>query len=393
MANTTIPVELSSTPGIVDNSNATAITIDSSENVGIGTGSPIDKLHVAGNSSTRNTIVSNVTLDGGTAVANPYTNFGFGIDFIGLDYGDAVRNYAGIYTIMDSHTSSAGGGDAGFKAGLSFYTNGGGASDTNPTERLRIDSSGKLLVGSTANLGTALLNVAGGIDVSDSDYPYLKLKLASSESIVEAAGQYQNMTVGGTGANGYLRFKTADTERMRIDSSGNLFVGTTTTYPGVSGLGGNIKGLMSEGGGSLFLSRVDSNPILYINRGGSDGDSVRFSKDAGATVGSISVTASSTAYNTSSDARLKDVTGSARGLEVINELNPVSYNWKADGQADEGLIAQEVLDIVPNAVSGSKEEMYQMDYSKLVVHLVAGMKEQQAQIEALQSEINLLKGE
>jgi hypothetical protein len=42
MANTTIPVELSSTPGIVDNSNATAITIDSSENVGIGAISPAE---------------------------------------------------------------------------------------------------------------------------------------------------------------------------------------------------------------------------------------------------------------------------------------------------------------------------------------------------------------
>ena len=108
-------------------------------------------------------------------------------------------------------------------------------------------------------------------------------------------------------------------------------------------------------------------------------------------VGSISSSGSATAYNTSSDARLKDVTGSARGLEVINELNPVAYNWKADGKADEGLIAQEVLDVVPNAVSGSEEDMYQMDYSKLVVHLVAGMKEQQKQIEALQSEINELK--
>jgi hypothetical protein len=104
----------------------------SAESLGIGTSSPSTKLQVTGNSSSRNTIVSNVTLDGGTAVENPYTDFGFGIDFIGLDYGDAVRNYAGIYTIMDSHTSSAGGGDAGFKAGLSFYTNGGGASDTDP---------------------------------------------------------------------------------------------------------------------------------------------------------------------------------------------------------------------------------------------------------------------
>ena len=178
---------------------------------------------------------------------------------------------------------------------------------------------------------------------------------------------------------------------MRIDSSGNLFVGTTVAYPGVSGLGGNIKGLMSEGGGSFFLSRVDSNPVLYINRGGTNGDAVRFAKDAGGTVGSISVTASATAYNTSSDARLKDVTGSARGLEVINALNPVAFNWKADGKADEGLLAQEVLEIVPNAVSGSEEEYYQMDYSKLVTHLIAGMKEQQIIIEDLKTRIETLE--
>ena len=43
---TKIPVELSSTPGIVDGSNATAITIDSSENVGIGETSPAGQLHI-----------------------------------------------------------------------------------------------------------------------------------------------------------------------------------------------------------------------------------------------------------------------------------------------------------------------------------------------------------
>ena len=60
---------------------------------------------------------------------------------------------------------------------------------------------------------------------------------------------------------------------------------------------------------------------------------------------------------------------------------------------DIGFIAQEVKELVPNAVTGSEKDMYQMDYSKLVVHLVAGMKEQQTQIDALQSEINKLKGE
>ena len=131
---------------------------------------------------------------------------------------------------------------------------------------------------------------------------------------------------------------------------------------------------------------------MLLNRDTSNGTIAEFRKD-GTSVGSVSVTSSATTYNTSSDRRLKDVTGEARGLEVINELNPVAYNWKADGKADEGLIAQEVLDIVPNAVTGSEEEMYQMDYSKLVVHLVKGMKEQQEQIESLKSEINKIKGE
>jgi hypothetical protein len=124
-----------------------------------------------------------------------------------------------------------------------------------------------------------------------------------------------------------------------------------------------------------------TNYHLLINRNGSS-------------VGSITTTASATQFNTSSDARLKDVTGKARGLEVINKLNPVSYTWKKDGKAAEGLIAQEVIDIMPYAVSQNKKDnMYQMDYSKLVTPLIKAIQEQQAQIDALQSEINTLKGE
>jgi hypothetical protein len=177
---------------------------------------------------------------------------------------------------------------------------------------------------------------------------------------------------------------------MRIDSSGNLLVGTTsgTGYKArifATGSDNNIL-LRSANGQTSILTTNTSGTANYFP--------MVFTTDGGNTqVGSIVAGATTTTYLTSSDGRLKDITGSARGLEVINELNPVAYNWKADGKADEGLIAQEVLDIVPNAVSGSEEDMYQMDYSKLVVHLVAGMKEQQTQIDALQSEINLLKGE
>jgi hypothetical protein len=169
------------------------------------------------------------------------------------------------------------------------------------------------------------------------------------------------------------------TERARIDSSGNLLVGTTAT---VGTSAAKLEILGDTGGGRCINTKTaittSANAISFNNGNGQ--------------VGSITTNGSATAYNTSSDARLKDVTGEARGLEVINELNPVAYNWKADGKADEGLIAQEVLDIVPNAVSGSEEEMYQMDYSKLVVHLVAGMKEQQTLIESLTARITTLEG-
>ena len=185
--------------------------------------------------------------------------------------------------------------------------------------------------------------------------------------------------------NAYMLFVDGGSDAVRIGH-------TAAVYSGGEKL--SILATGTEGVG--IQTTTASKQCLGLYNSDTSGNRVyiRFAIGTGGTeVGSITSTGSATSYNTTSDARLKDVTGSARGLEVINELNPVSYNWKADSKADEGLIAQEVMEIVPNAVSGSEEEMYQMDYSKLVVHLVAGMKEQQTQIEALQSEINLLKGE
>ena len=78
-------------------------------------------------------------------------------------------------------------------------------------------------------------------------------------------------------------------------------------------------------------------------------------------------------------------------LSLINSLNPVKFTWKNSGKEDEGLIAQEVLKVVPNAVTGSEETKYMMDYSKLVTPLVKAIQEQQEQIEELKNEIETLK--
>ena len=102
----------------------------------------------------------------------------------------------------------------------------------------------------------------------------------------------------------------------------------------------------------------------------------------------------SVSYTTSSDARLKNVLGEAKGLEIINKLNPVHFEWKKSGIKQDGLIAQEVEPILPNAVTYNEEsDVYSMDYIKLVTPLIKAIQEQQEQIDALQSEIKTLKGE
>ena len=189
-------------------------------------------------------------------------------------------------------------------------------------------------------------------------------------------------------SDNHMRFVTNASEAVRIDSSGNLLVDVTAAQD-FSSTTTNGHTIYGGGVGAALHSRAAGN-ALAVQRTGSNGAAVNFFK-ATSVVGSISITASATTYNTSSDARLKDVTGSSRGLDVINSLNPVAFSWKADNHADEGLIAQEVEKLVPNAVNQDENGYYQMDYSKLVTHLIKGMQEQQEQIELLKSEILSLK--
>ena len=195
-------------------------------------------------------------------------------------------------------------------------------------------------------------------------------------------------------STGNLPTNTTYFQPMATKGTDGTDVGTTLTTQGdiLYRDGSGLQRLAAGTNGQLLQTGGSGANPNWKSWGSGSHTHAQF-RNATSVVGSITTTSSATTYNTSSDARLKDVTGEARGLEVINELNPVSYNWKADGKADEGLIAQEVQEIVPNAVTGSEEDYYQMDYRKLVVHLVKAVKEQQAQIEALQSEINLLKGE
>jgi hypothetical protein len=206
----------------------------------------------------------------------------------------------------------------------------------------------------------------------------------SSSDVTDVAsirGGKENTTDGNYAGN--LSFYTrvqggSDTEHIRITSTGKFVVGDTTALNGAGALGSFVF----SGGQGVFISTVSQ----------STGEVMGFVHQKTSVVGTIAIDSSSTTYNTSSDGRLKEITGDAKGLEIINKLNPVAFNWKVDNKSDEGLIAQEVLDIVPNAVSQRENGYYQMDYSKLVTPLIKAIQEQQALIESLTARITTLEG-
>ena len=131
--------------------------------------------------------------------------------------------------------------------------------------------------------------------------------------------------------------------------------------------------------------------IALFNRKGTDGVSIYFQKDE-TNVGNISVTTSATAYNTSSDYRLKDITGSiTTSGAYIDSLNPVEGTWKADGSTFVGLIAHEVQEASRTQVAtGTKdgEEMQGMDYSnsELIANLIAEVKSLRQRVATLEAQ-------
>jgi hypothetical protein len=170
------------------------------------------------------------------------------------------------------------------------------------------------------------------------------------------------------------------TNAMTLDASGNLLVGTTSAFNSarvsISGAGGS--------GGIVTAIQNDNDTYFAIN----------FRNSGGTSCGSISCTTSATAFNLSSDYRLKEsVQPLTGGLTRINALKPSIYKWKVDGKSGEGFIAHELADVVPLAVTGEKDAVnedgsikpQQVDFSKIVPILVAAIQELTAEVNALKN--------
>jgi hypothetical protein len=194
-----------------------------------------------------------------------------------------------------------------------------------------------------------------------------------------------------------IGFSEGGAEAARFDSSGNLLVGTTSqTFNGkvcvnTALIGGTFQ---TTAAGSTYSAIVGA-------RSGNSGNVAEWWYSSATQVGSISVTSSTTAYNTSSDYRLKNtITPMTGALAKVALLKPCTYKWNSDGSDGEGFIAHELAEVVPQAVTGEKDALdaegnpkYQgIDTSFLVATLTAAIQEQQAIITQLQADVAALKG-
>lgn len=237
----------------------------SAESLGIGTASPRTQLDISSTSPTITLTSPAINWAGGEVLG--------GIDWYTLDSSGIGAHEIGNIFLEQKGTSSTPVVD------MVFTTSTANAS---PTERMRIDSTGNV------GIGTASPSLVGG-DAGVVAHVSSATRAGVRVTQTPSGGDTELRSFGGGGsqlinnANGHLSFGTNGSERARIDSSGNLLVGTTSNSSNVAGV--------TLGNGGLVTGCRSANYSAIFNRLSTDGDIAQFRKD-GATVGSIGSTSS-----------------------------------------------------------------------------------------------------
>lgn len=245
----------------------------------------------------------------------------------------------------------------------------------------------------------AHVTVAGGVitAVSTLATPQLPLSRQTADAVAI------------TGGTAVLADLDVDGTTLRVDAGNHrVGIGTDTpSYPldvtGSARVAGSmgINNAPGTDACTLFYDRTTQSGLVI--RPGADSGSpaaLALLNLASSVVGSITTTAVATAYNTSSDARLKHAIAALAGaLDVVRALRPVQFRWNVDDSPGVGFLAHELQAVVPEAVTGVPDAVdaqgqvlpQGVDHSKLVPWLTAALQETRAQLDAVVARVTALE--
>jgi len=292
-------------------------------------------------------------------------------------------------------------------SGLDLSTNDQVIIKTANTTALTVNASQKVGIGTSSPTGKLEINGSDGAlfamrTTGDTSGQVMGTQYLNNSGAVTA----QTFATGDSSSSSIFRIKaigsidliggdigvTGASPDFRIDSSGNLLINNTGASPLNSGrvriyndtAQDALKTYQATSGTTALWSRIDHTASYFavFNYNGS-------------TVGTITTNGSATAYNTSSDHRLKEnVTADWDATTRLKQLNPVRFNFIADADTTvDGFLAHEVQSVVPEAITGTHNEVdadgnpvYQgIDQAKLVPLLVKTIQELEARITALEN--------
>jgi len=404
---TKIPIELSSTPSIVDNGDATAITIDSSENVMIGTTDAQIYDHTSGEGIVfRNGEAIDIARSGDSQMTlNRMSDEGANIS---LHQAGTLRATIGTK------------GSGGFYIG----TNG-------DNERMRLGSNGNLTLSDSLGVGTGTTDPNSRLQIKkDGTGNYANQTFSNANSTAgitfgiagSGTGNYlaNNAFLLNTGASAFI-FGTSDVEKMRIDSAGKVGIGTTSPS-GTLDVHTSSVGVAIEHDGSNAFNHLGEffcpnltnteNALVAIGKSGntkqsgyigyywtadnSNNNFIHLSHWASDYLLRVYGNGNySFAGSNVSDRDLKEniVDISEPSLDKVKQLRVRKFNMIPLGKNDVtptkvGFIAQEVQEAMPDVVSGTdgKKDMA-VDTTGITGHLVKAIQELSAKIEELEGKI------